>query len=115
MERTAPVLCLLYTAILVFHFQEVPMHSSRVDRQSAMRMHSRGILSVTTEMRQSIWGAAGSSMHRHRRVVSVMEMQPIVRSQRCGVCCNFDDKKAAIDIENNYELYGNYAIINKDY
>jgi len=31
------------------------------------------------------------------------------------VCCNFDDKKAAIDIENNYELYGNYAIINKDY
>ena len=54
-------------------------------------------------------------MHRHRRVVSVMEMQPTVRSQRCGVCCNFDDKKAAIDIEKNYELYGNYAIINKDY
>ena len=77
----------LYTAILAYHFREVPMRFSQADRLSAMRTHSRETLSVIRDMWQSIWEAAGSSMHQRRRAASVMEMRLTVRSQWCAVCC----------------------------
>lgn len=83
--------CSGFVSLVYSHFGVSLPRSSyalqSTDRLSAMRTHSRETLSVIRDMWQSIWEAAGSSMHQRRRAASVMEMRLTVRSQWCAVCC----------------------------
>lgn len=84
MVQTAPILSRHALDSTASTSREIPTHYRAVDRQSAMRMHRRVILSATRDMWQFTWGTDVSCMRRAREAVSVTEMQPTVPFLQCA-------------------------------